>query len=153
MVNMDKETAQIVEIMRKLQRNSKFKPKTKMFSPGMKDLTLHQLDPLGYVFMHKKAKMSELAKYAEVTMPSMTETVNKLVKAGVVERLKDEKDRRTVWIMIDKKTEKQVCEHLKSHEEEISRIMQALTKKEKQMLIVILNKIFNTVKKEQEDAH
>jgi len=46
------------------------------------NMTIAQLDTMAYLYEHKKAKMSELAKNAGVKMPTMTDMINKLWQAG-----------------------------------------------------------------------
>ena len=52
---------------------------------------------------HGPATMGELAQRAHVTLSTMTEAVNRLVKQGLVERLSDARDRRVVRIQFSVK--------------------------------------------------
>ena len=96
---------------------------------------------MGYLYHHKRAKMSELARNANVKMPSMTESVNKLVRLGALTREHDEKDRRTVWVSITKNVEEMVGMHIRQKDDEINSLMSALTEKEKDQAINIMKKI------------
>jgi DNA-binding MarR family transcriptional regulator len=119
-------------------------PKAHFFKLGVMNMTISQLDTMAYIFEHKKAKMSELAKNAMVKMPTMTDMINKLIKAGTVKREHDEKDRRTVWVSITKDVEKMVAFHLNKRDESIASLMKALTEDEKKQSVGILKKLVNS---------
>jgi DNA-binding MarR family transcriptional regulator len=145
---MDSTVKEIMECMRAVSGFAKAKKSPHFMSSGVKDLTLAQLDLMAYLYEHKKAKMSDLAKQAGVKLPSMTETVNKLVSLGVLKREHDEKDRRTVWVHVTKDVEKMVCGHIKTKEEEFSKVMEVLTEKEKEQALNILKKIRKKMERE-----
>jgi DNA-binding MarR family transcriptional regulator len=139
---MDKLTREIVEGMKAFGMLLKKRRKTSGFPVhGMQNLTLAQLEVLGYIYEHKNAKMSDLAKHANVKMPTMTDMINKLVKMGLLKREHDENDRRTVWIHITKELEKNVCGHIKLHDEEIAKYLGVLTVQEKENTVKILGKL------------
>jgi DNA-binding MarR family transcriptional regulator len=139
----------ILENIKAISGASKHKKSDSFFGEDCKELTLAQLDLMAYLYEHKREKMSSLAKYAGVTMPSMTETVNKLVSMGVVEREHDENDRRTVWVHVTKDVEKMVCGHINKKHESLSGLMDVLTLKEKQQALSILQKIRKQIEREQ----
>jgi DNA-binding MarR family transcriptional regulator len=145
---MDETVKQIMEALRAVSGFAKAKKSPHFMASGVKDLTLAQLDLMAYLYEHKKAKMSDLAKQAGVKLPSMTETVNKLVSLGVLKREHDEKDRRTVWVHVTKDVEKMVCGHIKTKEQEFSNVMEALTEKEKEQTLNILKKIRKKMERE-----
>jgi DNA-binding MarR family transcriptional regulator len=102
---------------------------------------------MAYLYEHKRAKMSELAKNAGVKMPTMTDMVNKLVSIGIVKREHDERDRRTVWVSITKNVEKMVATHLKQRDEAVAGIMGALSAAEKKQAASILKKVVNSLER------
>jgi DNA-binding MarR family transcriptional regulator len=63
-------------------------------------LTFGQIHVLHSLGPNNLISMSELAQKFKVSMPSMTETVDKLVRLGLVERAADQKDRRLVLIKL-----------------------------------------------------
>ncbi|HRU39227.1 MAG TPA: MarR family transcriptional regulator [Candidatus Goldiibacteriota bacterium] len=139
---MDDISKEIVASIRRMQKFFKDKGRTShFFEPGVMNLTLSQLDTMAYLFERKKAKMSDLAKNLGVKMPTMTDTVDKLIKSGMVKREHDEKDRRTVWISISKDVEKMVAMHLKMRDEAVAKLLNALNDKEKRQASKILKKI------------
>jgi DNA-binding MarR family transcriptional regulator len=145
---MDNVSREIIGSIRCMQRFFKNKGQAAhFFKPGVMNLTLSQLDTMAYIFEHKKAKMSELAKNSGVKMPTMTDAVDKLMKAGMVKREHDEKDRRTVWISISKDVEKMVAMHLKMRDEAVAKILRALDDEEKMQASKILKKIVNSLER------
>ena len=145
---MDQTAKEIMECVRNMAGFIKGRKSPHFMGTGMKDLTLSQLDLMAYLYEHKRAKMSDLAKHTGVKMPSMTETVNKLVSLGVLKREHDEKDRRTVWVSVNKDVEKMVCGHIKQKETWVSNIMEALTPQEKKQALNILKKIQSKMERE-----
>jgi len=145
---MDETVKQIMGCMMAVSGIAKKRKSPHFMHSGVKDLTLAQLDLMAYLYEHKKAKMSDLAKHSGVKLPSMTETVNKLVSLGVLKREHDEKDRRTVWVHVTKDVEKMVCGHIKTKEEEFSKIIGVLTDKEKEQALAILKKLLKKMERE-----
>jgi DNA-binding MarR family transcriptional regulator len=118
------------------------------FETTVKDLTLSHMEVLAYLMDHKKAKMSELAAFAKVKMPAMSETVDKLVKNGCVRREHSKEDRRAVLVYITKKSETMVKRHMEQKKKFLLSIMSDLTQDEKEKLIKILTKAKETITKE-----
>jgi len=67
------------------------------------DFTLSEIKALGAFRGDKDYTMGELSKNAQVTMPSMTEMVDKLEKRGIAERYRDANDRRVVKVGLTSK--------------------------------------------------
>jgi DNA-binding MarR family transcriptional regulator len=145
---MEQYAREIISSIRAMQKHFKGNaPKGHFFRKGVMDLTIAQLDTMAYLYEHKKAKMSEMAKNAGVKMPTMTDMVNKLVNMGIVKREHDERDRRTVWVHITKNVEKMVFSHLKQRDEAVAGIMDVLTVEEKKHAAAILKKIVNSLER------
>ena len=138
---MEKKTEEIMEGIRAVSFFFRKKRNHAFFGPEARDITISQLDLMAYLYEHKKAKMSDLAKHTGVKMPSMTDTISRLVDMKMVKREHDEEDRRTVWVSITKDVEKMVCKHIAQKNGEISELMEVLTEQEKTMVINILAKL------------
>ncbi|MEW6355411.1 MAG: MarR family transcriptional regulator [Planctomycetota bacterium] len=67
------------------------------------DFTLAQLRIMRIVAHNEDGRMSELAKVAGVSMPTLTGTVDRLVQAGILARYRDPKDRRSVRVRLTRK--------------------------------------------------
>jgi DNA-binding MarR family transcriptional regulator len=145
---MDRSAREIIDSIRGMQKAMKNQaPKAHFFKMGVMNMTVSQLDTMAYLYEHKKAKMSELAKNAGVKMPTMTDMINKLIKTDIVNREHDEKDRRTVWVSITKDVEKMVAFHLKKRDESIVSLMKVLTEEEKKQAASILKKLVNSLER------
>jgi DNA-binding MarR family transcriptional regulator len=93
----------IVEIVRAVRSNRKIE----IFRGGMGKLNLGQTTSLYYLYENPSGMtMGELAKAASVKMPTMTDLINPLVKAGYAAREHAELDRRKVIMTITKKGKK-----------------------------------------------
>ncbi|MDO8472506.1 MAG: MarR family transcriptional regulator [Dehalococcoidia bacterium] len=64
------------------------------------DLTLGQLKVLFLLYSQPRMRMSTLAEILGVTLPSCTNLVERLTKAGMVERRSDPGDRRVVLCVL-----------------------------------------------------
>jgi DNA-binding MarR family transcriptional regulator len=145
---MDQYAKDIIGSIRSMQKAMKNQaPKNHFFKMGVMNMTVSQLDTMAYLYEHKRAKMSELAKNAMVKMPTMTDMINKLIKTGTVKREHDDKDRRTVWVSITKEVEKMVAFHLNKRDESIASLMKVLTDEEKKQAAVILKKLVNSLER------
>lgn len=137
------------ELLNCLKYMTKFMKKQKPELPEhgkLKELTLEQFEVFVYICEHKKARMSDIAKEANVKLPTMTDIIEKLVKKGFVERHRDEQDRRTVWITIAKDIENIAKKAMKKHEAYLEKLLSVLTEEEKTKAIEIINKIINRLK-------
>jgi DNA-binding MarR family transcriptional regulator len=70
--------------------------------PGLSllDLNLARYRSLVVVGRLEKCTMSELAMFTSIDRTTLTRSVDQLLSAGLVERMKDEGDRRLVWITL-----------------------------------------------------
>ncbi len=62
------------------------------------NVTLNELHVIEAIGINKNRTMSEIAKLLHVTLGTLTTSVNNLVKKDLASRLKDENDRRLVYI-------------------------------------------------------
>ncbi len=97
---------------------------------------------LAYV-KKKKPFMREIAGLLGITPPSATSLVNTIVRARLVERQADEKDRRTVRIVITKKGEEYLEIYKQNAAETLRKNLRRLTIDEQKQLTAILEKVTN----------
>lgn len=64
------------------------------------NLTMAQVKALFILAAHEPCRMGQLAQCLSVSLPSATGTVDRLVQAGLVERLADPDDRRLVLVRL-----------------------------------------------------
>ncbi len=99
-----------------------------------------QLETLAYI-KEEKPVMKEVADFLCITPPSATSLINKLVKAGMLERFFDKDDRRIVRLAITDKGEKMLCQEFSKVAHHIKKILIKLNNQEKKNLIKILEKL------------
>jgi len=132
------------DIFQHIRRNKQLN----VFKDEIRHMTLVHMELLGYLHQKKKAKMSELANFAKVKMPAMTEMISKLVKYGCVKRTHSETDRRSVYVQITKATETQVKKHMEERLRFFNNLLIDFSKEEKDKLIKILKKVKDRIEKE-----
>lgn len=147
---MDEITKNLVKSLKEMTQLVRKRKPGMPYDNTVKQLTLAQAEVLIYLCEHKKAKMSDIAKEANVKLPTMTEIVDKLVKNGFLKRERDDTDRRNVWITIADNIKNKTKKIIQSHDRYIEKILSALTMEEKKQAINIINKIINNLKKEGE---
>ena len=100
-----------------------------------------QLEVLGYIKENKKLSMKKVASFLSVTPPSATSLINRLVKAGVLRRFFDEKDRRTVLLSLTPKGEVALNREFKKVSAQMQKTLMKLNSKEQKNLIEIFQKL------------
>jgi DNA-binding MarR family transcriptional regulator len=85
--------------------------------------------------------MGELCKMANIKMPSMTEVVDRFVKEGILERIRNNEDRRVVKVKMTAKGKKMHKEVLKRRADELTNIFGVLTTKDRTKLVDSLKNV------------
>ena len=145
---MEERSSEILALLSDIAIAMKRSKKPLAFTDSVKNLAIAHLDVLGYLMEKKQATMSELAEFARVKMPAMSETVDKLVKTGCVTREHSSQDRRAVIVRIAKKTESMVKKHMEQKRRFFASLMGEFTPGEKEKLIKILKKTKDVITKE-----
>lgn len=124
--------------------NSILKVEEKMIhSMGKYDLSiseLHLLETVGKGNYEGKT-ISEIAKKLDITLPSVTIAVNKLVNKGYLEKKKSEEDARSVLIFLTEPGVKIDRMHQRFHEQMVSSIANTMDDDEKTVLINGISKL------------
>jgi len=147
---MDETTRKLVKSLKEMTQLIRKRKPSMQFDDTVKQLSLAQAEVLIYLCKHEKVKMSDIAKDANVKLPTMTEIVDNLVKKGILKRERDEIDRRNVWISVSDNIKNKTKKIIQSHDRYIEKILSALTMEEKKQAINIINKILNNLNKEGE---
>ncbi len=100
-----------------------------------------QLEVLEYIKENKKLSMKKVASFLSITPPSATSLINRLVKAGVLRRFFDEKDRRTVLLSLTPKGEVALNREFKKVSAQMQKTLMKLNSKEQKNLIEIFQKL------------
>jgi len=85
--------------------------------------------------------MGELCKMANIKMPSMTEVVDRFEKEGILERIRNNEDRRVVKVKMTAKGKKMHKEVLKRRADELTKIFGVLTTKDRTKLVDSLKNV------------
>jgi DNA-binding MarR family transcriptional regulator len=109
------------------------------------DLTQQQLHYLKVIVRMKNPSLTELAKELDLTKPTVTVLVDKLVEKGYVRRVKSDEDRRSMHLHIDKKGAR--IDELRSlaYERMAEKIGSCLSEAETAILSELLRKIVKDV--------
>jgi DNA-binding MarR family transcriptional regulator len=85
--------------------------------------------------------MGELCKMANIKMPSMTEAVDRFEKEGILDRIRNNEDRRVVKVKMTEKGKKMHKEVLKRRADELTKIFGVLTTKDRTKLVDSLKNV------------
>ncbi len=100
------------------------------------DLTINEMHILEAVGKGKNRRrtISELADDLDVTLPSVTVAINKLMKKGYVEKVRGEEDARIVYVSLTRMGRKIDSAHRYFHESMVRSIIKGMTEEEQQIL-------------------
>jgi DNA-binding MarR family transcriptional regulator len=85
--------------------------------------------------------MGELCKMANIKMPSMTEVVDRFEKEGILERIRNNEDRRVVKVKMTEKGKKMHKEVLKRRADELTKMFGVLTTEDRTKLVDSLKNV------------
>jgi len=105
------------------------------------DLTQQQLRYLQVIVRMKNPTLSELARELDLTKPTVTVLVDKLVEKGYVKRMKSDKDRRSMHLHINKKGSKISILRETAYQRMAEKISSGLSETETAILTELLKKI------------
>ena len=111
------------------------------------DFTLSEIKALAAFRGDKDYTMGDLSKNAQVTMPSMTEMIDKLEKHGMAERYRDTNDRRVVKVRLTSKGRKLRKEFMQKRLEDMKELFGKLSKQELDELITSLRRARHILEK------
>ena len=97
-------------------------------------VTMSQLKAMTALSEDSLISMGELCKMANVKMPSLTEVVDRFETEGILERTRDNNDRRVVKVSFTDKGKKVHRDVLEKRADELSRLFGALNKRERILL-------------------
>ena len=106
----------------------------------LKELTIKQIQVIELIGEIHNPTPTELAEKLDITKPSTTAFIDKLVLNGYVERVKSDTDRRAAHIHLTNKGDKVIELHENVHHAFSDLLTENLTESEKDILVVLLNK-------------
>lgn len=83
--------------------------------------------------------MSTIAKKLNITVGSLTTSMNSLVNKKYVVRKRSEQDRRVVYVQLTEKGKKAFCHHADFHAKMTAAVMNRLDEQELEVLVKTLN--------------
>ena len=104
-------------------------------------ITLPQLWVLGHLSRQRECSMRGLANFMKMGLSSVTGMVDRLVKQGLAERRRPEKDRRVVLVDITVKGRKVLMEILTQRRKTTLELFESLTAEERSIYLCILEKL------------
>ena len=108
---------------------------------------IHMLEAVGKG-KDRRRTISELAEVLNITLPSVTVAINKLMKKGYVEKVRGEEDGRIVYVSLTRQGRRIDSAHRYFHESMVRSIIRDMTESEMQALYKGVMKL-DTFLKEQ----
>ncbi|MGH7246395.1 MAG: MarR family winged helix-turn-helix transcriptional regulator [Candidatus Levyibacteriota bacterium] len=129
---------------------SRYMKDTMSFNKNLIHLTVLQLQALAFLKRNEDAQMSEIASQFRIELPSATSLVNTLVKAGLVTRKQDKKDRRLVRIALSKQGTSLLEQASTERSKKVSEILTFLSEKDAADLLRIMENLAGKLTKQYE---
>jgi len=107
-------------------------------------LTMGQLEVLELLKEQEPMKPSELLPYLETTPAAITTLLDRMEKAGLVERRRDEHDRRIVWIHMTDVGKSEVERGVRVRTEIAGRSLDRISSHNRQLLTYLIGKVAGT---------
>ena len=108
------------------------------------DLTISQLKMIGYVYKKEECRTQDIADGMELSAPTVSVAVNRLVSKGWLNKKSDPEDGRATLISVAGKSIEVFGEVRKKQIEGVKRILSSLNEEEKKSLFDLLSRIVNS---------
>lgn len=105
------------------------------------DVSVTEVHTIEAIGMYQSKSMSEVAKYLDITVGTLTVAINNLVKKGYVARYRCDNDRRVVNIGLTKKGRILYRVHQKFHMDMVKASIEGLSEEEEIVLSKSLTKL------------
>lgn len=116
------------------------------WSSAFLDYSKNELLVLLFIYRNKSANMTEISNYINAPLNTTTGVVGRLEKKLMVERKRDDGDRRVVNIVLTRKASEFIDEEKKIIEYYFREVYKALTDEERVAAMSIFNKIISILK-------
>lgn len=113
------------------------------------NLTLPQFIILGYLQKEQECKMSQLADFMQVSLPTATGLVDKLVRQKLVLRLPDPKDRRIVRIRLTGQGQRLIKKIQAQRHKTIKELFSQISEFDRKEYLRILNNVKEKIYKNE----
>ncbi|MGY0373010.1 MarR family winged helix-turn-helix transcriptional regulator [Clostridium sp. JNZ J1-5] len=116
------------------------------WSSAFLDYSKNELLVLLFIYRNKSANMTEISNYINAPLNTTTGVVGRLEKKLMVERKRDDGDRRVVNIVLTRKANEFIDKEKKIIEYYFREVYKALTDEERVATMSIFNKIISILK-------
>lgn len=140
--NMNLVNAQLVRVFNDILRIEETELKKSSFS----DLSIKEMHTIEAIGMGDNKTTGEVARELSVTVGTLTVAVNNLVKKGYVDRLRSDKDRRIVRLMLTNRGRLFFRAHQYFHKKMVGAALDDMSIEEKQALFKGLQSLHNFLK-------
>ena len=106
-----------------------------------KDITNNDMHIIEAIGLGEGNNMSTIARKLNITVGSLTTSMNSLVKKQYAERIRSEKDRRVVYIRLTEKGIKAYHHHEEFHKKMTDAVVAVLDQEEVPVLVKTLNSL------------
>ena len=106
-----------------------------------KDISNNDMHIIEAIGLGEGNNMSTIAKKLNITVGSLTTSMNSLVKKKYTERIRSEEDRRVVYIRLTEKGIKAYHHHEEFHKKMTDAVVKALDQEEVPVLVKTLNSL------------
>jgi len=105
-----------------------------LITDEFKDITVNDMHIIENIGLEGGKNMSAIAKKLDITVGSLTTSMNSLVNKGYVIRQRSEEDRRVVYTCLTEKGERAYHHHAAYHKEMIDTATETLSEEEIEIL-------------------
>lgn len=110
------------------------------------DYSKNEILAMLLIYRKNKVNMSEVAEYINAPLNTATGVISRLEKKMIVERTRDNEDKRVVMIALTRNGEEFIKDEKKQIEYYFKKVYNILTEEEKSSAISIVNKVYSTLK-------
>jgi DNA-binding MarR family transcriptional regulator len=107
-------------------------------------LTVGQLEVLELMQVYEPIKPSELLPNLETTPAAITTLLDRMERGGLVERNRDEGDRRIVWVTMTDLGRSEVIRGLAVRSTIVNRSLDHISSHNRQLLVYLISKVAGT---------
>ncbi|WP_369417929.1 MarR family winged helix-turn-helix transcriptional regulator [Cohnella mopanensis] len=107
-------------------------------------LTAGQLEVLELLQVHEPMKPSDLLPHLETTPAAITTLLDRMERGGLVERNRDEGDRRIVWVTMTALGRSEAERGLSVRSAIVNRSLEQVSSHNRQLLVYLISKVAGT---------
>ena len=135
----------LIELIGKFSRLIAILEDQVMDQPEFKSITMRQFYYLDVIRTLENPTITKITKLLNITKPTATIAINKLVDQGFLKKVQSKSDGRIFFIELTSKGKKINEAHDRSHATIVKRLVAALSGKDTKELTRILNQIINSL--------